>query len=243
VGFGPRTSRSHDTVTKTIAMITMSLYDHVTVVAPGLSLDRRAALAATARSRGATASVDEELRAARERLEEPGESVPSAAAARRGVAETEADLERQRERVATLRGRLEERDDAELEAAYLEAVRELSELETEHAAARERLEAARERARRARDERERRLRLQDRVDNLERAARAELVESVRPAVDRAVPAVPGGEAACFSDADPVTAALALVRVGVVRVPVVLACRRFDDAASAEAWLGAPVVRL
>ena len=221
----------------------MSLYDHVAIVAPGLSLDRRAALAATARSLGTTTDVDEELRTARERLEEFDEPVPSAAAARRQVAETETDLERQRERVATLRGRLAERDDDALEAKYRAAVRELSELETEHAAARERLAAAREQARSARDDRERRLRLQDRVDNLERTARTELVETVRPAVDEAVPTVPGSEAAYFTEAEPVAAALALVRVGVVRTPVVLACRRFDGAPSAEAWLGAPVVRL
>ena len=221
----------------------MSLYGHVAVVAPGLSLDRRAALAAAARSRGATASVDAELRAARERLAAVGEPVPSPATARRQLAEAEAGIERQRERVATLRGRLAEADDEGLETEYRQAVRELSELETERAAAEERLERARERAREARDARERRLRLQDRVDNLERTARAELVEAVRPAADEAAASVPGGAATSFDDAGGVTAALALVRVGVVRTPVVLACRRFADAASAEAWLESPVIRL
>jgi len=221
----------------------VSLYDHVAVVAPGLSLDRRAALAAAARSRGATASVDAELRAARERLAAVGEPVPSPATPRRRLAEAEAGIERQRERVATLRGRLAEAGDESLETEYRRAVRELSELETERTAAEERLERARERAREARDARERRLRLQDRVDNLERTARAELIEAVRPAADGAAASVPGGTAASFDDAGGVTAALALVRVGVVRAPVVLACRRFADAASAEAWLESPVIRL
>ena len=162
---------------------------------------------------------------------------------RRRVAETEADLERQRERVAALRGRLQAADGAAAESEYEAAVRELSEVETEHLAAKERLEAARRQARAARDQRERRLELQDRIDNLERTARAELVETVRPAVDDAVPAVPGSAASTVAEAAPVTAALAAVRVGTLRVPPVLACRRFEDAAGAESWLETPVVRL
>ena len=221
----------------------MSLYNHVAVVAPGMSLDRRRLLAATARSSGATTSVDDELRAARRRLGEIEASVPSPTEARRRVAETEAGLERQRERVAALRGRLEVADSETVESEYRAAVRELSELETEHLAARDRLEAARQRARSARDDRERRLELQDRVDNLERTARAELIEAVGPAVDDVVPAVPGASVGSFRAADPVTAALAAIRVGTLRVPPVLACRRFEDVASAEAWLGTPVVRL
>ncbi len=227
----------------------MTLYDHVAVVAPGLSLDRRAALAAAARSRGHTTRVDGELRAARDRLAELDEPVPSPSEARRTVADTEADLAAQRERVATLRGRLESSDggdgdaDAEARTAYREAVRTLSELETDHQAALERLTAARERARDARDARERRLRLQDRIGNLERTAREELVAAVRPDADAAVTATPGATAESYSEAGAVTAALALVRVGVVRPPVVLACRRFPDAPTAEAWLETPVLRL
>jgi len=219
------------------------LYDHVAVVAPGMSLDRRRLLAATARSTGATASVDEELRVARDRLAGIEAPVPSPTEARRRVAETEADLERQRERVAALRGRLRAADGAAAEAEYEAAIRELSEVETEHLTAKERLEAARRQARSARDERERRLELQDRIDNLERTARAELVETVRPAADDIVPAVPDSAASTVAEAAPVTAALAAVRVGTLQVPPVLACRRFEDAAGAENWLGAPVVRL
>jgi chromosome segregation ATPase len=222
----------------------VSLREHVTVVAPGLDLDRREALVAAARSRGESTSVDADLERAREQLAALDEPVPSLADARRQAAEAETDLESERERVATLRGRLQEcEDDGDLERAYRAAIRDLSEAETERAAAREALEDAREQARVARDERERRLRLEDRVANLERQARAELVEAVRPAVDAAVEAAPGGTATAFADAAPVTAALALVRVGRVRVPVVLACRRFESVAAAEAWLEAPVYRL
>jgi chromosome segregation ATPase len=221
----------------------VNLHDHVAVVAPGLSLQRREALVAAARSRGLTASVDDELRAVRERLADLDEPVPSLAAARRRVAEAEADLEARRERVATLRGRLQETDDEALAEEYRAEIRALSEAETERAAAGEALAAARERARQARDVREDRLRLEDRVANLERRTREELVEAVRPEVDAAVRAAPGAEASGYEAAEPVTAALALVRVGVVRVPVVLACRRFEGAAAAEAWLEAPVYRL
>jgi hypothetical protein len=221
----------------------VTLYDHVAVVAPGIRLDRRAALVAAARSRGVETGVDEELRAVRERLAALDEPVPSPAEARREVAATESELDAQRERVATLRGRLEATDDADAETTYRAAVRTLSELETTYQSARERLGAARERARSARDVRERRLGLQDRIDNLERTVREELVAAVRPEADAAVGGAPWAETDSYAEATPVTAALALVRVGVVRPPVVLACRRFHDAPAAESWLGSPVIRL
>lgn len=220
----------------------MTLVERIGVIAPGLSLDRQAVLVAVARSRGMTSEADEELAAVRERLREFDESVPALAEARRRVAETEAELDAKRERVATLRGRINETDDESVIAAYREAIRELSEAETEHAAAREELTEARRRARAVRDERQRRLELQDQVRNLERRAERELAEAVRPAVDEAVPIVPDSEASAFSDAGPITAALAALRVGRPRTPVVLACGRFPDARRAEAWLSAPVLR-
>ncbi|MFT4883085.1 MAG: hypothetical protein ACI8U4_000583 [Natronomonas sp.] len=220
----------------------MTLVQRIGVVAPGLSLDRPAVLVAVARSRGMTSEADAELAAVRKRLVELDESVPSLAEARRRVAETEASLDAQRERVATLRGRTHETEDESVTAAHREAIRALSEAETEHVAAREELAAARRRARDARDERERRLELQDRIRNLERRAKRELADAVRPTVDDVVPSVPDSAAATFSDADPITAALAALRVGRPRTPVVLACGRFPDARRAEAWLSAPVLR-
>lgn len=221
----------------------MTLYDRVGVVAPGLSLDRREALVAVARSRGLATSVDEDLRAARGRLADLGDPVSSLADARRRVAEAEADIDEKRERVATLRGRLQATDDRGVAEEYRTAIRELTEAETERAAAAEALADARRRAREARDEREERLRLEDRVANLERRAREELIASVRPAVDGAVRAAPGARASSYEAAAPVTAALALIRVGRVHAPVVLACRRFESEIAAEAWLSAPVYRL
>lgn len=221
----------------------MTLYDHVAVVAPGLTLERRRALAAAARSRGDTTSVDGEIRETRARLCELGEPVPSLEDARRRVASAESDLEAKRERVATLRGRMRESDAEEVATAFREAIRDLSEAELEYEAAREALAERRTRARQARDARERRLRLEDRLGNLERTARGELVETARPVVDGVVPEVPGSDAASFADADAVTRSLALLRVGRVRTPVVLACRRFPDERRAESWLETPVIRV
>lgn len=217
------------------------LYDHVAVVAPGLALDRRRALAAAARSRGATTSVDGAIREARARLAGLAEPVPGLADARRRVARREADLEARRERVATLRGRTRESDDEAVLRSFRAAVGELSEAELEYQAAREALAERRAQARRVRDDREHRLRLEDRLGNLERTARRELVGEVQSVVDDAVAALPGGQAGSFDEADVVPAALALVRAGRVRTPVVLACRRFPDRATAESWLGAPVI--
>lgn len=219
----------------------MSLVERVGVVAPGLTLDRRAVLVAVARSRGMESEVSETLATVREQLTSLDNSVPSLADARRRVAETEAELDAKRERVATLRGRATETDDDAVKTAYQDAIRKLSEVETEHAAAREVLADARHQAREARDGRERRLELQDRVRNLERQAKRELVETVRPIVDEVVPLVPESTATRFSEADPVTASLAALRVGQPRCPVVLACGRFSDAKHAEAWLRAPVL--
>lgn len=221
----------------------MSLYRHVGVITPGMTLDRRAALLATARSLEVTTSVDGAIRETEAELRSLSEPVPPRADLRRRVAETEADLEAKRERVATIRGRLRETDDEEIEADYEEAIRSLSEAETEHAAAKEALEAVRNRARTARDVRDRRLRLEDRLENLERTAREERISAVSPAVEAALSELPTRDPDSFDAADPVSAALSLARVGRIEVPITLACRRFSDRDSAERWLEAPVCRL
>jgi hypothetical protein len=221
----------------------VSLYGYVGVIAPGLSLSRRDALVAAARSIGVETSVDSAIEELRSELRSLSEPVPSRADARRRVAETESQLQARRERVATIRGRMQEADDGDLEAEYRAAIRALSEAETEHAAATEALAEARERARSARDSRDRMFRLEDRLGNLKRRARRELVAEVTPAVDAAVSDLPDRETDSFRGADPVSAALALVRVGRIERPIVLACRRFPDRDSAERWLRAPVYRI
>ncbi|MFO7926206.1 MAG: hypothetical protein ACQET5_02565 [Halobacteriota archaeon] len=221
----------------------MTLYDHVRVIAPGLPLRRADALAAAARSLDIETSVDAERRELRAKLETCPDSVPSRTDVWRRVAESITELDAKRERVATLRGRLQEAGDEQLEGEYRDAIRELSEAETEHVAAKEALADVRSRARTVRDTRERRLRLEDRLENLRRTARRERRDTVEPMADAAVAAVPGCEVGRYADADPISAALALVRIGRIELPIVLACSRFETRRAAERWLDASVHRV
>jgi DNA repair exonuclease SbcCD ATPase subunit len=221
----------------------MSLYRYVGVIAPGMSFPRRTALVAAARSLDTVTSVDGSIREIESELQSLSKAVPSRANLRQRVAETAADIETKRERVATIRGRLQETDDGSIEAEYRTAIRALSEAETQHAAAVEALEAARDRARTARNVRDRRLRLEDRLENLKRTAREELISAVSPAIDAALSSLPHRDPASLAEADPISAALALARVGRLETPITLACRRFPDRDSAERWLEAPVYRI
>lgn len=224
-----------------------AVHGHVGVVSPDVSAAVRPALAAAARSRGLAAPQDDEVDAVRERLADltVPDGGPDLADARRRLAGTETAVERRRERVATLRGRLQAaretgRDPDDLEADLAEATAALSEAETERAAAREALDRAERRAREERDARERRRRLQDRAANLERAARAHLVERVRAEYAAAVADL-CGDCDPFAVPDDV-AVLAVARVADLRAPIVLACDRRSPAEPAT-WLDAAVVRV
>lgn len=127
------------------------------------------------------ASVADESASGSAETDESAEAEQAIRAARRRVAETGTAVERLRERVATLRGRLAaEREAGETTAsveAELERVtRELTEAETEQIAARESLDRRRRRVRERRDERERRLRRHDELRNRRREARAWLAD-------------------------------------------------------------------
>ncbi|WP_415379429.1 hypothetical protein [Halosimplex sp. TS25] len=228
------------------------VHDHVGWVRPSMTLRVRTALAAAARSRGGEAPQDDDLAEVRERLTDlTVPSPPDVEGPRERLAGTDAAVDRIRERVAALRGRVQAgreagRDVSDLEAELVEATRELSERETERAAAREALERAERQARKSRDARERRRRLEDRRANLERRARAHLVERIRGEYETAVETVPGAPAGAADDpfdVDGPTAALAVGRVAALRAPVVLACDRFETVDAAAEWLGAPVVRV
>jgi len=227
------------------------LFDHVGHIHPEMGLRTRTALARAARTRGLETPEDEALeRAIEERAEvPPPEDGDGLAAARETVAELRAETDRLRERVATLRGRLQEAREQGREttapASDLEAaIRELSEAETERAAARQRLERARQetRARRARHEQLRRL--DDRIANHRRAARAYLVDQMAEAFAAAVATVPWCDPGDdpFA-AGPVSAGLAIARLGASDAPVVLDCDRFASAAAAADWLGRPVLKV
>jgi len=232
-----------------VAPAPQPLHEHVGHVHPGMGLRTRTALARAGRTRGLTTPWDGELAAAREELAaiavETGDTEPH----RRAVAETTAETEQARERVAAARGRLEAArehglDVAEAASELEAAVRELSEVETEGTAARQRLDSAREAARDRRETRERQFRLEDRIANLEREARAHLVARLREPYADAIEAVPGsGRVDDPFAADPVTAALAVARVGAPSAPVLLECDRFASAARAGEFLDAPVVEI
>ncbi|MEF8842226.1 MAG: hypothetical protein V5A62_11470 [Haloarculaceae archaeon] len=219
-------------------------------VIDGSAVPPLATLAAVARSLGERTPANGRIAELRAELDEASTPMPEVAPARERLAEARELIEERRERVATLQGRLraareveEPAAEREVEERLAEAVRALSEAETERLAAEEALDRARSEAREARDARERRLELQDRIDNAEREARAELARRIRPRVDTAVVAAPGGRAAGFADADPVTARLAAARVADLDAPIVLARRRFGSARAAAAWLDGPVVRV
>lgn len=213
------------------------LFEYVGYVHPSMGLRVRTALAAAARSRGMTApqaSELERLRAERDRI--AAESQPQ-----RRAAAPETDPTDLRERVATLRGRVQAleasgEDASDARAALREAAAELSESQTARIAA----EEYRTQTRTDRDRRERRMRLDDRIANRERDARAALVERLRERYERAVFAL--DPTVDPFDAPPVVAALALLRIGRPRVPVVLAVDWFPSPAVAADWIGGPLVR-
>ncbi|MFB6235463.1 MAG: hypothetical protein ABEH81_10920 [Halopenitus sp.] len=224
----------------------------------------RPVLAAAARSRGRSASVDDALADRRETLREQDVPEVDLDAARKRLAAATGEEGRLRERVAALRGELRaHRDlDADVEAVREQlraATTELSTAETERIAAEQALDRAVDRAREARDVREHRLALEDEVANLEREARRELAAEIQPAIRDALDAIPGGDPAPASDApgslpedaphpfagDVASVALAAVRVAAVDAPIVLgpSVDRFGTAAAAHDVLGCPVIRV
>ncbi len=224
------------------------LWERVGCIVPGMAVGTRAALAAAARSRGLHAPQDEQRRAVLERRAgievDPVETAPL----RRRLAEASGATDRLRERVARLQGRVraaraDGREAAGEEEELATAIRRLSERETERAAARQALDRARARSAAARDVREERRRLADRAANLGRAARRHLADGLEAEFRAAVADIPGtGTPTDPFEADAVTRALAVARVGNPRAPLILDCDRFPDARSAADWLGSAVVR-
>ena len=230
-----------------------TVHEQVGCIHPGMGLRTRTALARAARTRGLTTPHDDQLQETRESLAALDMEDESTASYRRELAETTADIERLQEEVAAARGRLQARREQGLDttaaAEELEdAIRRLSEAETSASAIRQQLDRARAAARGRRDTRDRRLRLEDRVANLERRARAHLVDQLHEAFATTVPEVPVSEADTPPDGnafetDAVTAALAIARLAVLSAPVVLDCDRFDSPVRAYEWLDAPVIYL
>lgn len=176
-------------------------------------------------------------------------------AARRAVAETGTEVERLRERVAMLRGRLQARRETEAGVESVQsdldtAMRDLTEAETEQLAAEQRLTQLRESIRNRRDDHRASMRRTDALRNRCRDAREHLADAVWESFTDAVAAFEvdeGGEQIqnCGDDPalDGVTAHLAAVAVAETTEPVILAVDRFDTAERAATRLGVPVVLL
>lgn len=215
---------------------------HLGWLHPDLTLNRRAAFAAVARSRGASAPQVDELRSVAAELRSLEADSTALADARERVAAAGAERDRLRERVATLRGTVRARREAGLDASdaaddLAAAARELSEVTTEQEAARQALDRARTAARGAYDRRERRLHLQDRAANLQRKARATLAKRVRPDISRALDRL--GRPPLEEAGDPAVG-LAAATVAAFDAPVVLG---LDPPERVVDGIAAPVVRL
>lgn len=237
---------------------------HLALVSPSPPNSLRALLAAAARSLGWESDHRSRIDGLRKELDAFDRPAPDTSAARRRVAEREADVARLRERVAELRGRLQARREtgaptANAEASLADAVRELAAVETERVAAEQSLDRAELRAREDRKRGEQRLRLEDALANARREARGELSRRVYDRFAAAVRRLPPprtadsdlrsgprpGRAPGDYEGDSASARLAAVAVASLSAPVVLApgVDRFESVELAAEALGTPVVRL
>lgn len=228
---------------------------HLARIPPSASsFDLHDALVAAARSNGIVPSTVSRLERARTDLATASRDLERAdlASAKRRVADTGTRERRLDERVATLRGRLEAlrevgADTTAVEDDLAEAVGSLTEVETERLAAEQRLAQVERTARTARDRRQRRLRLADRVANLRRRARHELVTAVFDEFVDALATLPGDveidRDVNSYEGDSTTAALAVAAIARVDAPLVLSVDRFGSPSEAATRLDAPVVRV
>ncbi|ELZ95065.1 hypothetical protein C440_08312 [Haloferax mucosum ATCC BAA-1512] len=247
-------------------------YDRLArIPAPNSPLSRGELLVAVGRSRELATPVDDDLARLEARLLErepdsdentatlPAPSASDLREARRRVAAAGDDESRLRERVATLRGRLNahrEADDEEAAAAtqseLVEVATELSEVETERVAAKQRLDALERAARRARDGREERLRIRDAIANRRRELRAYLSTELGDEFDATVRElvadargpndfVRSATSGTGNLQQTVVNGLAAVRIAELNAPVVLMRQPFTDLETAVQWLGTPVI--
>lgn len=208
-----------------------ALHTRIGHVSPRVDPAIRPSLALAMRSRRSSTPVDRALATAES--ERANLAVPEVnlEAERRAVAETRQDKRALRERVARLGGRvtaLRETaggDPSEAAEALQSAAKALSEVETEHLAAVQRLEGKRVAARDARDVENRRLQLTDRIANLEQDARDALVDAGWDKFSDALSALPrattvaAGPAAW--DGPGWVAAIALLQIADIEAPVVV----------------------
>ena len=236
-----------EALTPTVAPTAASaVYGYVGHVRPGMGLRTKTALAAAARSRGMTTIYDDEITECRERLadldpERPELPTQVDPVADRTVREAAEAVAAHRGRVRVHEG-LADGDASEARSDLRAAARRLAERETEREAAKQARARRRDAAREFRDRLVARRRLADRVANLERDARASLVDALEGRFSAALDSLPGPSPDDPFDAPPVAAALSVLRLADAEAPVVLEVDRFGDPATAATWLSAPVVR-
>lgn len=254
------TIRGHSSPYAVVCPTPGPVHERAGVVVPEMGLEIRTALAAAARSRGVATPQDDRIERLAAELAEHAEVAPADGTDALADAPPLDDVADCRERVAELRGQVAaleaaDADPTDARAELRETAARLSELQTQRIAA----EQSREQARELRDRREERLRLEDRLANARRDARAALVERVREeygaAVDEilAEPSASDDSPAAGPDpfeVPPSAAALGVLRVATVSAPVVLdpAGTPFEGNAIVEPgtaadWLDAPVLRL
>lgn len=218
------------------------------ILVPEMGLKVRTALAAAARSRGIETTHDDRIDRLADELEELSEPIDDDRPQAQGPPPD--DVAKLRERAAELRGQVKAleaggADPTDTRASLRETAARLSELETQRIAD----EQTRERTRELRDRRERRLRIEDKLANARRDARAALVDAVRDEYASAVREIHDVTPEDPFEIAPPLAALAVLRIAQVRAPIVLdiglpiATDRFATPAAAAGWLDAPVVRL
>jgi len=224
-------------------------HTHIGFVHPETTLSRRSAQAAVARTRGFTTEFDHEIRRTRRELATMELPTADVSAAMEAVAAASADVDSRRDEVARLGGIVAATDGPNAEAdSSADTVGDaqaklrteaaaLAEAETALQTAREELALERDRQRAANDARERRLRLQDRLENLRRDARRTLAVDEAARTERALDAIPDWPEAS-ADA---RYALALARNAHCRAPVVVTDDPFRTAVQARACLAAPVI--
>lgn len=244
-----------------------AVHEHVGAIHPGMTLDLKRALAAAARSQGMTTPESQQLRDVRRELADIEIEPDETASMRRAVARADADEQRLRESIATIRGQIQALEETDPESDRLaaartelaETARELSEVQTERLAAQQRLARAQQHARRTRNDRDRRLRLQDRAANLQREATRALAEQLCPAFRtelRNVPVRQNDEGRSNLESSGIvesleelqgdqaaTAALAIGRLAELSAPIVLTTDHFETATTANVWLETPVIKL
>ena len=225
------------------------VHDRVGVIRDDRQYPLRTALAVTARALGYSAPQDAAIADLRADIAAITPSPPETTGLRRDLAATRL-TDAEYERLAGLRGAVEALREHDLDPTpalerFHAAVADLSDRETERIVTENELEECRRHRRAVRDQLERRLRLIDRAENLERDAREHLAVAIAPTFHRALAAVPGpgapGPTPGTVDGDPTTAALAVCRIAPLAAPVVVAADRFPTATAATACLDAPVI--